>query len=75
MNKLELIPIHVECHSGHRADEYPKTFGWQYERHETTDITDTVALDFSHICWIVVTMYRLTIIDMENTCFMILGLR
>ena len=40
MNNLDLTPIHVECHSGYKADEYPKSFLWENERHEITEITD-----------------------------------
>lgn len=40
MYKLELTPIQVECHSGYKADEYPKSFLWQNERHEIVEIID-----------------------------------
>lgn len=37
---MELIPIAVECHSGYRADEYPKCFYWNNERYDIQEITD-----------------------------------
>jgi len=40
MNNLDLIPIHVESHSGYKADEYPKSFLRQNERHEVIEIID-----------------------------------
>jgi hypothetical protein len=39
-HKIELTPIHVECHSGYKADEYPKSFLWQNERYEIVEIID-----------------------------------
>lgn len=39
-NKSERNPVHVECHSGYKADEYPKSFRWQNERHEIVEIID-----------------------------------
>jgi hypothetical protein len=39
-HRLDLKPIHVECHSGYRADEYPKSFLWKNDRHEIVEITD-----------------------------------
>lgn len=26
---VELIPVRVECHSGYKANEYPKKFLWE----------------------------------------------
>jgi hypothetical protein len=37
---IELIPIKVECHSGFKADEYPKCFYWNNKRFEITEILD-----------------------------------
>ena len=37
---MNLIPIQVECHSGYKADEYPKYFTLDNERLEISDITD-----------------------------------
>ena len=37
---IELIPIEVECHSGFKADEYPKCFYWNNKRYEVTGILD-----------------------------------
>ncbi|MCY1722614.1 cytoplasmic protein [Prolixibacteraceae bacterium Z1-6] len=36
----DLIQIKVECHSGHRADEYPKYFYWDEIRFEIIEIID-----------------------------------
>jgi hypothetical protein len=36
----ELIPIQVECHSGYKADEYPKCFFWNDDMFEIQEITD-----------------------------------
>jgi hypothetical protein len=36
----ELIPIKVECHSGYKADEYPKCFYLNNERYDIQAITD-----------------------------------
>jgi len=37
---ISLIPIEVECHSGFKADEYPKSFFWNNSRFEISQITD-----------------------------------
>ncbi|MGD0340922.1 MAG: hypothetical protein ABSA76_04335 [Bacteroidales bacterium] len=37
---IELIPIEVECHSGYKADEYPKCFCWNNKKFEIQQITD-----------------------------------
>ena len=37
---MELIPIKVECHSGYKADEYPKTFVWDNIEFEIVEIID-----------------------------------
>jgi hypothetical protein len=37
---MELVPIEVICHSGHKADEYPKFFTWKDEEFRITEITD-----------------------------------
>ena len=37
---IELIPIEVECHSGYKADEYPKCFYWNNTRFEIQQVTD-----------------------------------
>ncbi|UCG28253.1 MAG: hypothetical protein JSV24_02515 [Bacteroidales bacterium] len=38
--RTELIPIKVECHSGYKADEYPKCFYWNNVRFKITEIID-----------------------------------
>jgi len=35
-----LIPIEVECHSGYKADEYPKCFHLNNDRYEIVEIPD-----------------------------------
>lgn len=37
---MNLIPIKVECHSGYKADEYPKCFYWKDEKFEIKEISD-----------------------------------
>jgi len=37
---IKLIPIEVECHSGFKADEYPKCFFLNNSRFEISRITD-----------------------------------
>jgi hypothetical protein len=37
---MKLIPIEVECHSGYKADEYPKYFSWDNDRFEICEVTD-----------------------------------
>ena len=37
---MDFIPIEVECHSGYRADEYPKCFYWDNERFDILEIVD-----------------------------------
>ncbi len=37
---IKLIPIEVECHSGYKADEYPKYFSRDDKRYEIREITD-----------------------------------
>ena len=37
---LKLIPIEVECHSGYKADEYPKCFTFDNKIFEISEITD-----------------------------------
>jgi len=40
MGKTEFKPVHVECYSGYRADEYPRCFYRDNERYEITAILD-----------------------------------
>lgn len=35
-----MIPIKVECHSGYKANEYPKCFYWNNDRFEIQEIID-----------------------------------
>jgi hypothetical protein len=37
---MELIPIKVECHSGYKADEYPRKFIWDHTEFEILEIID-----------------------------------
>jgi hypothetical protein len=37
---IKLIPIEVECHSGYKADEYPKCFYWKDKRFDIQEIAD-----------------------------------
>lgn len=37
---MELIRIEVECHSGFKADEYPKSFTWYEKEYEIVEIVD-----------------------------------
>jgi hypothetical protein len=37
---IRQIPVTVECHSGYKADEYPKWFTLEGKRYEITGITD-----------------------------------
>lgn len=37
---MELIPINVACHSGFKADEYPKSFTWDHIEFEIVEIID-----------------------------------
>ena len=37
---MELIAINVICHSGYKADEYPKNFSWDHIEFEVVDIID-----------------------------------
>ncbi len=37
---IKLVPIEAECHSGYKADEYPKCFTWNGARFEITQVTD-----------------------------------
>jgi hypothetical protein len=37
---INLIPIEVECHSGYKADEYPKCFYLNNERCDISEIAD-----------------------------------
>ena len=37
---IKLISIEVECHSGYKADEYPKCFIWDDKRFDIQEITD-----------------------------------
>ncbi len=39
-SRAEMIPIKVECHSGYKADEYPKCFYWNNDRFEIQEIID-----------------------------------
>lgn len=36
----DLIPVEVICHSGYKADEYPKYFYWDTIRFEIEEILD-----------------------------------
>ena len=37
---MELIPIEVECHSGYKADEYPKCFYRNDDKFDIQEIAD-----------------------------------
>ncbi len=37
---MELIPVKVECHSGYKADEYPRKFIWDDVEFEVKDVID-----------------------------------
>lgn len=37
---MDLIPVKVECHSGYKADEYPKCYYLDDIRYDITEITD-----------------------------------
>jgi hypothetical protein len=37
---VNLISIKVECHSGYKADEYPKCFYYGDNKYDIRDITD-----------------------------------
>ena len=37
---MELIPIKVECHSGDKADDYPKNFVWDKIEFKIVEIID-----------------------------------
>jgi hypothetical protein len=37
---MNLIPIKVECHSGYKADEYPRCFYLENTRFEIKEISD-----------------------------------
>ncbi len=37
---MELTPIEVICHSGYKADEYPKGFTWKGEAFDIVEILD-----------------------------------
>jgi hypothetical protein len=37
---IRLVPIEVQCHSGYKADEYPKCFLLDNDRFEICQITD-----------------------------------
>lgn len=36
----DCIPIHVECHSGYKADEYPKYFYWNGKKYRILEISE-----------------------------------
>ena len=36
----DLIPVLVECHSGYKADEFPKCFYWDTIKFEIKDVLD-----------------------------------
>jgi hypothetical protein len=36
----DLIPIEVECHSGYKADEYPRCFYLNNDKYEIIEISD-----------------------------------
>lgn len=37
---MEFIPIEVACHSGYKADEYPKSFTWYEKDFKIVEIMD-----------------------------------
>ena len=37
---MEFVPVRIECHSGNKADEYPKKFIWDNVEFEIVDIID-----------------------------------
>lgn len=38
--RINMVPIKVECHSGYKADEYPKCFYWNDYRFDILEIVD-----------------------------------
>ncbi len=40
LSGTEWIPVKVECHSGYKADEYPKCFCRNNKRYDISEITD-----------------------------------
>ena len=39
-SSADMVPVRVECHSGYRADEYPKCLILHEERYEILEILD-----------------------------------
>lgn len=37
---IRLVPVTVECYSGYKADEYPKSFALDEKKYEIRDIID-----------------------------------
>lgn len=40
MKRIKIIPVKVECHSGHKADEYPTCFYLNDKRFDIRQIVD-----------------------------------
>ena len=59
----KLIPIKVECHSGFKADEYPKCFYRDNNRIEITEITDRWYQGDANPEWLVSNYFKVITAD------------
>ena len=55
---IKLIPILVECHSGYKADEYPKCFYQGNEKIEIQEIIDRWYQGSNNPEWLVLNYFK-----------------
>ena len=60
---VKLTRIKVECHSGYKADEYPKCFFWNNNRIEIHEITDRWYQGEGHSEWPVSNYFKVDTSD------------
>jgi hypothetical protein len=60
---INLISIHVECHSGYKADEYPKCFYFGDAKFEIEEVTDRWYQGDSNPEWPVSNYFKVRVAD------------
>ena len=59
---MDFIPIKVECHSGYKADEYPRCFYWRNQKYEVESVLDRWYQGDSNPEWPVADYFKVSVI-------------
>ena len=63
---INLTPIKVKCHSGYKADEYPKSFDLDDKVFEIVDITDRWYQGANNPAWPVSNYFKVIASDRKE---------